>query len=114
MMFAASYYSCTKDQGKIRDTSCDSLLIKYLTDIQPIIQSNGCAGSISCHFIGSKAGDFTDYAGISTKADAPLGNGSLRKRIVNGYPPVMPPSGALPDSMIKKFDCWLKDGAPDN
>lgn len=103
-------YSCTKEQGAIRDTSCDGVVVKYSTDIEPLIKNSGCSSSSSCHFIGSPPGDFTSYEGIKEKVD----NGTFRKRVIEGNPSFMPPAGPLPDSSIKLLDCWMKAGAPNN
>jgi hypothetical protein len=111
------YYSCTKDVAPLPGVNknlCDSLKVKYSTDIAPIIQAK-CSIS-GCHVPhGLGNGDFTSYAGVSLKADAPLGNGSLRKRIVNGESPPMPANPPYPTTLeIQKIDCWLKNGAPNN
>ena len=112
------YYSCTKDKGHLPITTkslCDSLNVKYLTDIKPIIIAR-CAVN-GCHKSGGSApGDFTTYAGVSPNADAPLGNGKLRNRVLIGLPTFswMPASGPIPVAEREKIDCWLKSGAPNN
>lgn len=110
VLLGVVFHSCTKDQGKIRDTSCDGVEVKYSTDIEPLIKNSGCSSSFSCHFVGSPPGDFTTYEGIKEKVD----NGTLRKRVIDGDPSFMPPTGPLPDSLIKLLDCWMKAGAPNN
>ena len=111
ILFAVSYYSCTKDKGFVPitdDRMCDSLNIKYSSDIQPIIQTY-CATSASCHDAGS-SNAYTTYDAVKARAD----DHSLRKRALYGDPSFMPPSGLLPKLMRQKIDCWLKDGAPNN
>ncbi len=110
-------FSCTKDKGKVSAKSksmCDGLNVKFSTDINPIIQSK-CAIP-GCHGSGSSYGDFetNPHMGVSVKADAPLGNGSFRKRVIEGDPSFMPTSGPLSDLELEKIDCWLKAGAPNN
>ncbi|MBI4930630.1 MAG: hypothetical protein HY841_07700 [Bacteroidetes bacterium] len=105
------YYSCKKDKGFVSITDyriCDSLNIKYSTDILPIIQTY-CATSASCHGAGSSR-EYTTYNAVKARAD----DHSLRKRVMYGDPSFMPPSGMLPKLMRQKIDCWLKDGAPNN
>lgn len=114
-VFAACFFSCTKDKGKLPFTStnlCDSLQVKFSASINPIIQAK-CVNQ-TCHMSGGTGGDFTTYNGVSAKADAPAGNGSLRKRIIGGINPPMPPGGPLLEDEQKKIDCWLKAGAPNN
>ncbi len=105
------YYSCTKDKGFVSITDyrmCDSLNIKYSSDIQPIIQTY-CATSSSCHGAGA-SDNYTTYEAVKTKVD----DRSFRKRVLYGDPSFMPPSGMMPKLMLQKIDCWLKDGAPNN
>jgi len=118
IFFLSGILSCTKNKGllpqaKIK-TLCDSLNVKFSTDINPIIQAN-CAVQ-GCHVSGGLGnGDFTTYNGISAKADAPVGNGALRKRALEGNPSWMPLGlGPLPLSQRQKIDCWLQSGAMNN
>jgi len=110
IVIAVSFFSCVKDIGPLpvpkSVTFCDSLNMKWSTDIQPIIQAN-CAIS-GCHSAGAYIGDFTAYAGVKAKAD----NGSLNNRVI--IQKNMPPSGPLPDSLIQKIDCWIQKGAQNN
>lgn len=85
---------------------CDSLSVKFATDITPIIQVN-CAIT-GCHDGTSAPGNFTTYAGIKAKVD----DGKLRSRVLTIKD--MPPVGPLPDSSLQKIECWINDGAPNN
>lgn len=107
-----NYSSCTKDQGPIKvSTQCDT--ISYATDIKPIMQTY-CATNSNCHVTGGFGdGDFTAYAGVAEKGDAAPGNGSIRRRVIDGEAPIMPPGG-LPAEELRKIDCWLRQGNPDN
>ena len=110
MVVSVSLFSCVKDIGPLpvqkSVTFCDSLNVKWSTDIQPIIQAN-CAFS-GCHSAGASMGDFTAYAGVKAKVD----NGSLNNRVI--IQKNMPSSGPLPNSLIQKIDCWIQKGAQNN
>lgn len=113
VLYLFNFISCRKDTGTPADQLCKNVNAKYSSGIALVIQTQ-CATK-GCHVYGGTGnGDFTTYAGISAKADPPLGNGALRNRIVNGVQPQMPPSGPLPDSTIQQFKCWLNAGAPNN
>lgn len=114
---AISLYSCVKEAGPLpktlSKTLCDSLNVKYSTDILPIIQTQ-CVNP-GCHDPGSAINysgyDLTTYAALKSYADL----GRIRARVidgaVNGW---MPTSGPLPGSDLQKIDCWLNAGAPNN
>jgi hypothetical protein len=86
---------------------CDS--IKYATSIKPIMAGN-CAIP-GCHVPGgSGPTDFTTYTGVKLDAD----NGTLKKRMIDGNPSIMPLTGKLPDAQLSKIQCWLDSGAPNN
>ena len=88
-------------------------MISYSVSIVPIMTTY-CTTK-GCHNpTGSGTGDYTTYAGLAAKADAPLGNGSLRKRAIDGDPTWMPSPNGLPDSLKQKIDCWLQQGAKNN
>ena len=107
-----SHNSCVKDIGplptKITVAFCDSLNVKYSTDISQIMTMY-CATTSGCHGTAASAGDFTTYAGLQPYAN----NGSLRNRVlvVKDMPLGGPP---LADSLLQKIDCWLLKGFPDN
>ncbi len=88
-------------------TNCDD--ITYAKSIQPIIQSE-CATQ-GCHVSGgSGPTDFSTFDGVKADVD----NGSLKKRMIDGNPNIMPPSGKLPETTLDKIVCWLNAGAPNN
>ena len=120
------YYSCTKDVGRLPTnnplikTLCDTVNITYSKDILPILQNN-CSTVPGCHVKGgSGTGNFTLYSGVSAYADPPVGDGSLRARVLNagrstdGSSGWMPASNPLPLLDRQKIDCWLKANAPNN
>jgi hypothetical protein len=88
-------------------TDCDK--ITYSKDIQPIIIAN-CA-TTGCHVPnGSAPGDYTKFDAVKSDAD----NGALKKRVIDGNPSFMPPSGKLYEADLNKITCWLNAGAPNN
>lgn len=109
VLMAISYYSCVKDQGVVKKTLCDSL-ITYSTVIKPIIVTN-CAQTSNCHDGSGISAplDLNTYADLKTFFD----NGQLKSRVFTLKD--MPPSPAvLPDSLLKKINCWMNSGAPNN
>lgn len=110
--FFLVYFSCTKEKGKlpsapgVTQSLCDSLNVKFSTDINPLIQSN-CAIP-GCHDASSAGGfDFTPgYSAMDTAR--------IRARVLDGNPSFMPPGNPLPTSERQKIECWLKAGAPNN
>ena len=87
--------------------NCDG--VTYAKSIEPIMKSE-CA-TPGCHVPGgSGPTDLTSFAGVKSIVD----NGSLKKRMVDGNPDIMPPSGKLADSTLSKVVCWINAGAPAN
>lgn len=111
---AVTLVSCLKEIGPMQRTQpvttpsfCDSLNVKYSTDIGPIMQTN-CALS-GCHDASMSApGNFNNYTDVQTIAL----NGKLWNRINTVGD--MPPAGKLPNSELQKIDCWIQKGAPNN
>ncbi|MDF2437561.1 MAG: cytochrome c [Bacteroidota bacterium] len=106
------YAACTYKKGEVPEPAkntagdCDSA-VSYASQIAPLV-TNFCVG---CHSPGGSGnGEFTDYAGLKQKAD----NGSLHNRVV--VVKDMPEAGSptLSDAERKLFDCWIKQGAPNN
>lgn len=91
--------SCRKEE------KVDCSTVTYSGIISQIISGN-CI-SAGCHGASSTNGDFTGYPGLKASAD----NGSLRDRVVSKKD--MPPGG-LSSATIKKIECWLDNGAPNN
>lgn len=91
-------------------TTCDTVNMKYATDVLPILQSN----CYSCHGNGNVSGGVSlgSYASVKTQAD----NGNLVGVITHaaGYP-AMPQGGAkLSDCNINKIKAWIARGALNN
>ncbi len=99
---------CTSDKGDLPAPPdyCDSMTVSYTGDIKPIIDS----ACVSCHVSGGPgSGDFTTYEGLKAKVD----NKSLKARAVDSKD--MPMGGpALPDSSVRKLNCWIKAGGLKN
>ena len=107
-----AHFSCVKDIGPLPTKKtvafCDSLNVKYSTDIS-MIMTTYCSTKSSCHGTAASAGDFTSYAGLQPYAN----NGSLRDRVL--VVKDMPQGGPiLADSLLQKIDCWLQKGFPNN
>lgn len=91
-------------------SSCDTVNMKYATNVQPIISSY-CYG---CHSNGSASGGISldSYASLKTQAD----NGNLIAVITHaaGYP-AMPQGGAkLSDCNINIIKDWINRGTQNN
>lgn len=103
-------YSCVKDIGespKPKPTFCDSLNVSYTKHIESDILWTYCAISSGCHSAGATY-EMYDYNTLKTFAQ----NGKLRDRVLDKKD--MPPGGPLPDSLLQRLDCWLKDGYHNN
>lgn len=99
--------SCNKDQVALPlvDPNCPDT-ISFSQQILPMTDSH-CK---SCHDTGNSTGyTISDYANISANASIILN--SLRGEA--GIQ-LMPPSGALPDSLIQQFSCWISQGKLNN
>jgi len=105
MSFILFHFSCSKDVGRVKSSLCDSLDVKYSVDIAPIMINCSTPG---CHDGTSAPGNFTTYAGVKAKVD----EGKMKSRVL--IIKDMPPAGPLPDSLLQKLDCWIKNGAPNN
>lgn len=118
MLFACSKSSDVPDNtggsnntpGGSNPGSCDTVNMKYVANVQPILQAN----CYSCHGNGQANGGVTldNYAGVKAVAD----NGKLIGVITHapGFPP-MPKGGAkLSDCNINKIRSWINRGAQNN
>jgi hypothetical protein len=65
---------------------------------------NNCT---ACHSAGEAGYTLTDHSNISANADDMLSS-------MKGIMKLMPQDGALPDSLIQQFECWMKQGKPNN
>jgi hypothetical protein len=112
--------SCTKEVHNYIPVrgSCDSGLVSYKTDIQPIIQAN-CSGT-TCHQAGTGNYDFTSYDVLASEIR--LGQVQYRLLLPVDDPQHMPQTGPpfpvgyeLRDSCdLYKILLWIKQGYPDN
>ncbi len=89
-------------------TLCDTLNITYDNGAKTIINAN-CAIS-GCHGAGSVYKDFTTYAGINQV----ISSGQFVKRVFDGNPSFMPPSGFSNSTDKDKLKCWIESGAKQN
>ena len=103
-------YSCLKDiapSPKPKPTMCDTMNVSYAKHIESDILWTYCAISSGCHSAGASY-EIYDYNTMKPFAQ----NGKLRERVLDKKD--MPTSGPLPDSLLQRLDCWLKDGYPNN
>lgn len=113
-LFYVFLSACTNDIGgkpKPITSPCDTMTVLYSTMIKPIVDAK-CATVSGCHISGSNGNgfDYTTYDGLKAEVD----NGSLQKRVIDGDPTFMPPSGGLPKDEKQKFECWIKAKGPNN
>lgn len=111
MVVVACYYDNREDiLSEFPPTDCDTLVVQYSADIQPILQAN----CYSCHNSSITNGglDLTTYPNVKTVID----NGKLIDRITrpSGTAGAMPPGGPLSDCNIAKIKAWANQDAPDN
>ena len=98
--------ACAKDKA-IKADCVDE--ISFAADVKPIIDVN-CSTS-GCHDASLAGGyNLSTYSGVETNADRILS-------VINhdaGF--IAMPQGAdkLADSVIKKVECWIKQGKLDN
>lgn len=106
------FSSCAKDKTtEIIEPSisiCDSIPSSFSTDVYPVFDTY----CISCHSAGSPSGGYSleNYAQISQ-------NITICLQTMNSEPGVvaMPYQGSpLPDSLIRKIECWVEDGTQNN
>lgn len=96
-------------QCKKNDTDnvdCSKVNAAYNADIRPLVAAR--CNTTGCHTSGYANGDFTFYEGLKVSAD----NGTLMSKVVTNK--TMPPSGALSQDDRNKFECWIKNGSPNN
>ena len=106
---AALLLSCeSRTYGEISDNPPITEIVRYNTDIRPIIESR-CMG---CHSPGGPGAfqPFTNYNQVRTHID----NIIDRIQRPNGDPLRMPPSGSLSQSQISLFTQWKADGLIEN
>ena len=99
-----TFNACKHD--KIPNVDCTTIDgATYDLKVQEIISEN-CLG---CHATGGSAADngiFETYAQAKNKG------GDIYNEVVTNKS--MPPSGALPDSLINILHCWKEGGYPEN
>lgn len=105
-----SMYSCLKDRAPIpapKPSLCDTMNVIFSKHIEADILWTHCAISSGCHAAGASY-EMYDYNTLKPFAE----NGKLRDRVLDKKD--MPTSGPLPDSLLQRLDCWLKNGYPNN
>lgn len=97
--------SCSKDDTGDYSLSINCTdTVSYSQDIVPILENN-CNG---CHNAGAGGYSFTDHTETAANAYAILNS-------LYGTSQLMPLGGpALPDSLIKKVQCWINQGKLNN
>lgn len=101
------FISCEKDKVALPlvDSDCPDT-ISFSLQILPMVDTH-CK---SCHDTGNSTGyTLTNHGNISTNATMVLN--SLRGE---AGVQLMPTSGALPDSLIQQFSCWVSQGKLNN
>jgi hypothetical protein len=122
VLTAAVAVSCSKDNeqdtnqypggggGGGNNNSCDTVNMKYATNIKPILETN-CYG---CHGNGLSNGNVTldNHAGVKAVAD----NGKLIGVVTHaaGFPAMPQGSAKLSACNINKIKGWIDRGAPNN
>ncbi|MFB6307311.1 MAG: hypothetical protein ABEH43_10055 [Flavobacteriales bacterium] len=102
----------TSTTDTTQQTACDTLLTNYSSDIDPIFENN-CATS-GCHTQASLAGGFA-LKTHSEQTDA-VNNQPVLCSIKHntGCSPMPQVESKMADTLIKKIECWVDDGMPDN
>lgn len=103
--------ACTKDKTLVPepiDSECPNV-ISFANDVKPIIDIN-CATS-GCHDASGAGGyDLSTYSSVAA-------NGEVILNVINhdtGFSPMPQGAEKLPDSVILKVKCWVKQGKLDN
>lgn len=99
--------SCTKIRDAVPVSSdCSTINAKFITDINPIIQSY-CAINSGCHSNGSVSGPgpLTNYSQINAVA------ANIREAVISGR---MPLGSVLSSNDLQKIKCWVDSGALNN
>lgn len=110
--------SCRKDEteemtnlGQGSIANCDSMILSYDIDIQPIII--GSCALLSCHFGPAPSGGipFESYENAKYYAE----NGKLLCSIKweAGCTPMPSGLGQLSLDNIRKIECWINNGTPE-
>lgn len=92
--------------------SCDTTLVKYSTDIIPILQ----AKCYRCHGNGNTGGSggilLEGYTNLSKWAANGFLVGNTSR--LSGYVPMPYGESRLPDCEVNKFAAWVHQGFPNN
>lgn len=111
----ATASSCTKQneetlKAQTGGTTCDTIGMKYSTDVLPILQAN----CYRCHGNGNANGGVAldGYSAMVTQVN----NGNLVGAITHaaGYTPMPYDGGKLSDCEIAKIQAWINEGTPNN
>ncbi len=101
IILAVSLISCKKSIYD-KNLNCDTT-ISFANQILPLVENN----CISCHSAGEAGYTLTNHSNISANAEDMLSS-------MKGILKLMPQDGALPDSLIDQFECWINQGKPNN
>jgi len=106
LIFALAFLlaSCASKKADVASPTVDCSTVTYSATVVPIINAN----CISCHGAGSTDGDYTTYAGLKLKVD----NGTFANRVFQIKD--MPQNSALTVDDLKRLQCWVDAGAPNN
>ena len=85
---------------------CDTLLVSFELDIEPIINQN----CFSCHSGSAPSGNvlLENYTQVSDSIYKIIEVISLEENSSN----LMPPGGKLPNCSIEQIEQWIEDGMP--
>ncbi len=107
-------YNCKKEKAEdpvveVDPATCDP--VSFSSDIQPILNNN-CAFS-GCHSQASSADgiNLSSHAGATAVASSKI-SGSINHQA--GFSPMPQNSPKLSNADIKKIECWIADGRPNN
>lgn len=108
----ATIMSCSKSKAEqpiLSDSSfCDSIVISYVNDVMPILQSN----CYVCHNSSFSSGghNWSSYSEVSSKVNRIICAINHNSECFS-----MPRfADKLADSVIKKIECWAVQGALNN
>lgn len=111
-LFSTSCYYDKEDDLYPFDSSqnCDTLNMTYTTNIQAILENNGC---VSCHSTSGPSGGVVldNYDQVKIVAD----NGRLFGSVNydDGYSPMPKGGSKLSDCDLAKIKAWINDGSPE-
>ncbi|MDX1653276.1 MAG: hypothetical protein R3277_12335 [Brumimicrobium sp.] len=109
---ACSFSACRKDKvksGVIIDSDCPEE-ISFSGDILPIINNN--CNTSGCHNAAAQSGGYVFETHAQISADATIMSDVMHHE--GGFLPMPQGQPKLDDSLLLKFDCWVKQGKQNN